>query len=101
MLFDSQQKGGAEMCVGELFIRNATCEKVLGVKIYHHLNFDDNLNSLRKRVTEKLGALGKVKPYMFDKRKLNMSSFFNGNLIFTYKYACYTVVVVIIEKPTI
>ena len=77
MLFNSQQIGGAEICVGESFIRNTTYEKLLGVKIDHNLNCDDHLNSIRNRESGKLGALTRVIPYTIDKSKLNINSFFN------------------------
>ena len=40
MSFHYQQKGGAEIYLGETMIKHTTCEKHLGIKIDQHLTFD-------------------------------------------------------------
>ena len=69
-------------------MKNATCEKLLGVKNDQHLNFNDHVKPICKKASGKLRALARVTPYMcVEKRKLIMNSFFNTQ--FNDKRSCY------------
>ena len=78
MSFDSQQNECAEICVGERFVKNTTCEKLLGVSIDQHLNFGDQVSPLCKKTSAKLGTLVSVTTCMFvEKWKIVMNCFLN------------------------
>ena len=60
-------------------ITNSTCEKHLGVKFDHKLNFVDYISELSKKASRKIHALARVPPtpYMnLSKERILMSSFF-------------------------
>ena len=89
---DNQLKGNTNKChlivssddpteiqVGELVIKNTTCEKLLGIKIDNKLTFDENISGLCKKAANRLRALARVTSYMsVPKRKLLLSSLFNA-----------------------
>ena len=75
------KKNNAEICVVESSIKNTICNKLLGVKIDQHLNFDDHVNSLCKKASGKLRTLARITRYIIvEKRKLIKIHFSMGNL---------------------
>ena len=62
-----------EIRVGEPLIKNSTCEKLLGVKIYSKLNFDTHVKGFCKKANNRLRALARATPYMSP-----MNYFFNA-----------------------
>ena len=87
---DNQMKGKTDKCdlimstesapelqIGDSLIKTSSCEKLLGVKIYYKLTFDEHVKSSFNKVNNKLRALARATPYMnIEKRKLLMNYFF-------------------------
>ena len=87
---DNQMKGKTDKCdlimstesapelqIGDSLIKTSSCEKLLGVKIYYKLTFDEHVKSSFNKVNNKLRALARATPYMnIEKRKLLMNFFF-------------------------
>ena len=87
-LLDNQIKGNTQKChltmntdqsvnfqLGGSLLERNDCEKMLGVKIYYKLNFDQHVKTLRNKANNKLTALARVTPYMNAEEK---KSFFNA-----------------------
>ena len=86
---DNQMKGKADKCdlimstesapelqIGDSLIKTSSCEKLLGVKIYYKLTFDEHVKSSFNKANNKLRALARAIPYMnIEKRKLLMNYF--------------------------
>ena len=87
---DNQMKGKTDKCdlimstesapelqIGDSLIKTSSCEKLLGVKIYYKVTFDEHVKSSFNKVNNKLRALARATPYMnIEKRKLLMNFFF-------------------------
>ena len=87
---DNQMKGKTDKCdlimstesapelqIGDSLIKTSSCEKLLGVKIYYKLTFDEHVKSSFNKANNKLRALARATPYMnIEKRKLLMNYFF-------------------------
>ena len=66
-----------ELQIGDSLIKTSSCEKLLGVKIYYKLTFDEHVKSSFNKANNKLRALARATPYMnIEKRKLLMNYFF-------------------------
>ena len=58
-------------------IKNNKCEKLLGIKIYNKLNFDNNIGKVSKKAVQKINALSRVTPYVdLPKRRVLLNVFF-------------------------
>ena len=65
--------------VGDYTIDSSECEKLLGVKIDVHLNFNYHISDFCKKASRKISALARVTPFMgLSKRKLLMNAFFTS-----------------------
>ena len=45
---------------GPFEIKNANCEKLLGIKVDSRLNFNENLGSIIKKTSRKINALSRI-----------------------------------------
>ena len=62
---------------GSYNIKNNKCEKLLGIKIYNKLNFDNNIGKVSKKAVQKINALSRVTPYVdLPKRRVLLNVFF-------------------------
>ena len=50
--------------VGDYTIDSSECEKLLGVKIDVHLNFNYHISDFCKKASRKISALARVTPFM-------------------------------------
>ena len=65
--------------LGKTEIRNSEYERLLGIKVDTKLNFNEHLNDMINRASNKVNALSRVVPYMnLSKKKILMNSFFNS-----------------------
>ena len=73
-------KESCQIKIGNEKITSSKCEKLLGVKIDHELNFNEHVTSLCKKASQKLNALSRLASSMtFDQRKLIFNSFIISN----------------------
>ena len=57
-------------------IDSSKAEVLLGIKIDHELKFDDHVNYLCKKASQKLNALARIRPFMnISKKRIIMKSF--------------------------
>ena len=69
------------MKLDNIEIENSNCERLLGVKIDSKLNFNEHLDGIIKKASQKINALSRISPYMnIAKRRLQMNSFFASHL---------------------
>ena len=69
--------------IGEHIISNSYWEKLLSIKIDSQLNFNNHLQTIIKKASQKVHVLARITPYMcISKRKLFMNAFFE--LSFSY-----------------
>ena len=62
--------------IGNIDIKNSTCEKLLGDKVDNKLNFNEDLDGTIKKASGKSNALSRIFPFMdLMKRLLLMNSF--------------------------
>ena len=62
--------------IGNIDIKNSTCEKLLGDKVDNKLNFSEDLDGTIKKASRKSSALSRIFPFMdLMKRLLLMNSF--------------------------
>ena len=62
--------------IEDFSIKNSTEEKLLGVKFDPNLSFENHVNSLCKKVSQKLYALARISHYMdLNKRRNLMKAF--------------------------
>ena len=65
------------MHVGDIEIKNSSCEKLLGVMIDSQLTLHEQLNGIIKKSSKKVNVLSRITPYMNTaKRRILMNSFF-------------------------
>ena len=65
--------------IGNINIKNSTCEKLQGVKVDNKLNFSEQLDGIIKKASRKVSALYRIFPFMdLTKRRLLMNSFFSS-----------------------
>ena len=73
----------ATIKIGKYTISNGYCEKLLGVKIDSQLNFNNHLETIIKKTSEKLHVLARFTPYMCSsKRKLLMNAFLKAQFCY-------------------
>ena len=66
----------SKMTVGNETISCSKCEKLLGIKIVSYLKFKEHIESLCKKVSQKINALSRPASSMnFEQRRLIMDSF--------------------------
>ena len=60
------------MHVGDIEIKNSSCEKLLGVMIDNQLTLHEQLNGIIKKGSKKVNVLSRITPYMNTaKRRIN------------------------------
>ena len=65
------------MHVGDIEIKNSSCEKLLGLMIDSQLTLHEQLNGIIKKASKKVNVLSRITPYMNTaKRRILMNSFF-------------------------
>ena len=52
------------ICVDNYIIKSSKCEKLLGIKTDHKLNFNTHVDEICKKAGQKLNALSRVTHYM-------------------------------------
>ena len=52
------------MHVGDIEIKNSSCEKLLGVMIDSELTLHEQLNGIIKKASKKVNVLSRIIPYM-------------------------------------
>ena len=89
---DNQMKANSDKChlitskrsfinlkIGNINIKNSTCEKLLGVKVDNRLNFNGHLDGIIKKTSRNVCALSRFFPFMDStKRRFLMNSFFTS-----------------------
>ena len=69
-----------EILIGDILVQNSESEKLLGIKLDRHLNFDSHIENLCKKASQKVNALSRIAPLMkFEQRRLIMNSFINSH----------------------
>ena len=69
-------KGTVNANIDESLIKSKKAETLLGIKIDSELKFEDHVNFLCKKASQKLGALARIAPYMDTaKRKCIFKAF--------------------------
>ena len=67
----------SEIKIGNSLMKNSNYEKPQGVKVDNKLTFDDHVKDMCRKANSKLGALGRITPYMgLGKKKFLMNSCF-------------------------
>ena len=65
------------MKIGETEIKSSNCEKLLGIKIDNNLTFNEHLNHIINKVSQKTNTLSMVASYMNEsKKRILMNLFF-------------------------
>ena len=59
-------------------IKNTECEKLLGIKVDCGLNFENYLDRVIKKASNKVNALSRVTPFMNLSKKMLVDSFFKS-----------------------
>ena len=73
-----------------------TCEKLLGIKFDHKLNFNDHISEFCKKASRKIHASARVTLYMnLLKKCILMKVFFNSQFSYCPLYGCVIVVLTI------
>ena len=77
ILNDSDDKQCIE--IGNIKVYNSCCEKLLGIKIDDKLSFDEHVNGLCRKASQKLHALSRVSHFMnISQRKVIMKAFIHS-----------------------
>ena len=72
-------KNNVTMNASGFKIRNTECEKLLGIKVDCGMKFENYLNGVIKKASNKINALSRVTPFMnLSKKKMLMNSFFKS-----------------------
>ena len=67
------------MHIGLFEIKNANCEKLLGIKVDSRLNFNEDLDGVIKKASRKINALSSITTFMnISKRRILINIFFNS-----------------------
>ena len=89
---DNQMKLNTEKChvllnsqgpktikIGNLCIKNSSCEKMLGINFDYKLKFTNHIEEICEKVSRKLNALPRIAPYIvIRKRRTLMNAFFKS-----------------------
>ena len=77
VLLNSQ--GPNTIKIGNLCMKNSSCEKMLGINFDYKLKFTNHINEICKKALQKLNALARIVPYMvIRKRRFLMNEFFKS-----------------------
>ena len=72
-------KNNVTMNASEFKIKSTECEKLLGIKVDCGLKFENYLDGVIKKASNKVNALSRVTPFMnLSKKKMLMNSFFKS-----------------------
>ena len=65
--------------IGNLCIKNSSCEKMLGINFDYKLKFTNHIENICKKASQKINALDRIAPYMgICKRRTLMNAFFKS-----------------------
>ena len=78
VLLNSQ--GPNTIKIGNLCIKNSSCEKMLGINFDYKLKFTNHIEEICKKASGKLNALARIAPYM----GISKRSFLNHSLIIAH-----------------
>ena len=79
VLLNSQ--GPNTIKIGNLCIKNSSCEKMLGINFDYKPKFTNHIDEICKMASRKLNALARIAPYMgIGKRRTLMNAFFKSHL---------------------
>ena len=77
VLLNSQ--GTSRIKIGNLCMKNSSCEKMLGINIDYKLKFTNHIDEICKKTSRILNALARIAPYMgIRKRHTLMNTFFKS-----------------------
>ena len=77
VLLNSQ--GPNTIKIGNLCLKNSSCEKMLGINFDYKLKFTNHIDEICKKASRKLNALARIAPYMgIRKRSTLMNAFFKS-----------------------
>ena len=77
VLLNSQ--GPKTIKIGNLCIKNSSCEKMLGINFDYKLKFTNHIEEICKKASRKLNALARIAPYMgIRKRRTLMNAVFKS-----------------------
>ena len=72
-------KNNVTMNASGFKIKNSECEKLLGIEVNCGLKFENYLDGVIKKASNKINALSRVTPFMnLSKKKMLMNSFFKS-----------------------
>ena len=75
VLLNSQ--GSNTIKIGNLCIKNFTCEKMLGINFNYKLKFTNHIDKICKTASQKLNAIARIALYMgICNRRISMNTFF-------------------------
>ena len=86
VLLNSQ--GPNTIKIGNLCIKNSSCEKMLGINFDYKLKFTNHINEICKKALQKLNALARIVPYMVIRKRRFLMNFLSLNLIIAHRYRC-------------
>ena len=73
-------KNDVTMNASAFKIKYTECEKLIGIKVDCGLKFENYLDGLHKKVSNKINALSRATPFMnLSKKKMLMNSFFKSH----------------------
>ena len=65
--------------IGNLCIKNSSCEKMSGINFDYKLKFTNHIENICKKASQKINALDRIAPYMgICKRRTLMNAFFKS-----------------------
>ena len=77
ILLNSQ--GPNTIKIGNLCIKNSSCEKMLGINFDYKLKFTNHIEQISKKASRKLNTLARIAPYMgIHKQYTLMNAFFKS-----------------------
>ena len=83
-LLINNSKESFQIKTGNETVTNSNCEKLLGVKIYNELNFNEHISSLFKKACQKLNAHSRVAHCTkFGQRRLVLNSLITSHFSYS------------------
>ena len=77
ILLNSQ--GPNTIKIGNLCIKNSSCEKMLGINFDYKLKFTNHIEQIFKKASRKLNTLARIAPYMGIRKQYTlMNAFFKS-----------------------
>ena len=65
--------------IGNLCIKNSSCENMLGINFDYELKFANHIHEICKKASQRSNALAKIPPFMgIRKRRTLMNAFFKS-----------------------